>query len=81
MTRYGVVHARVLADLLEGLVVADAEDDDGRHRHHEEVDDDVGVEVVRILPQVRHLKRYSGVCCIRRSVYWEFAGNIPFRAT
>ena len=64
MTRYGVVHARVLADLLEGLVVADAEDDDGRHRHHEEVDDDVGVEVVGILPQLSHLKMRDSECLL-----------------
>ena len=56
VTRNGVVHARVLADLAEGEEVADGEDDDGAQGHHEEVDDDVRVEVVGALPQLSHLK-------------------------
>ena len=56
------MHASVLAYLAEREEVADGEDDDRQNGHHEEVDEDVGVQVVGRPPQIRHLRPPFRVC-------------------
>ena len=46
-----------LPDLLEGEVVADGEHHHRHHSHPQEVHDDVRVQVVAVLTQVRHLQK------------------------
>ena len=52
-----------LPDLLEGEVVADGEYHHRHHRHPQEVHDDVRVQVVAVLPQVRHLEQKEKSFC------------------